>query len=87
MIYMVTYTLTAQDGIQLLLNERIPIIRSEIGDVERNFVPPYRGDGRLKKDPTMKAANELQLPRRLRVYFERRSSRPSTNMMPTRNAR
>lgn len=64
------------------------MIGKEIQDIERDFASPYRGDRRLKNDPTMKAADDLRLPRHLRISFETvRLSQSSTHMMLTRNGR
>jgi hypothetical protein len=60
----------------------------QIESIERNFASPVRGDKRLKKDPTMKAADNLRLPKHLQIYIGgNRLSRSSTNMMLTRNGR
>lgn len=78
---------TVQDRIRVLLNERIPIIWQEIQNIERNFASPKRGDGRLKGDPTMKAADTLQF-KNLQIYFGRNQlSQLSTNIMLTWDGR
>ncbi|KAL3706438.1 hypothetical protein TMatcc_007449 [Talaromyces marneffei ATCC 18224] len=85
MIYQITNTITTQDDMRLLLNERLRSIRSDVSYIERCFNSPYRGNRRSLEHPTMKAADKLQLPNNLQIYFEGKSSRLSTNMMRTRN--
>lgn len=45
---MITDTITAQDDIRCLVNRRISIMRTEVGDIKRDLASPFRGDKRSK---------------------------------------